>query len=151
MTGMASTNTELETAGLDWANRGTSHIDFKKEETVPLQQGRFLGYGVNGGVYETVVQGLSVAWKRRFCRGPIGIGELREIEILKKLRHRHIIKLLGTYTHESFLGLLLWPVAVCDLATFLEDVDNLLSASTFPDNGAYKEVDYQTIIDRFYQ
>lgn len=51
--------------------------------------------------------------------------ERPEIEILKRLAHQHIIKLMGTYTHGPFLGLLLWPVAVCDLATFFEDVDAL--------------------------
>jgi serine/threonine protein kinase len=48
---------------------------------------------------------------------------MREIEIIKKLSHRHIIRLIGTYTHGPFLGLLLWPVATCDLASVLEDVD----------------------------
>ena len=51
--------------------------------------------------------------------------ERQEIEILKRLAHQHIIKLMGTYTHGPFLGLLLWPVTVCDLATFFEDVDSL--------------------------
>src|SRR5205085_12238447 len=46
----------LPISGLDWANRGTSHIDFKKDETVPLQQGRFLGYGVNGGEESTLLK-----------------------------------------------------------------------------------------------
>ena len=32
---------------------------------------------------------------------------------------------MGTYTHGLFLGLLLWPVALCDLATFMGDVDIL--------------------------
>jgi serine/threonine protein kinase len=30
---------------------------------------------------------------------------------------------MGTYTHGPFLGLLLWPVATCDLVSLLEDVD----------------------------
>lgn len=115
-----------EVVNFDWAGRGTSHVDFNSDETLPLLQGRFLGHGMNGGVYETVCQGLPLAWKRRYCRRQIDINERREIEILKKLSHSHIIKLLGTYTHGPFLGLLLWPVAACDLATFMEDVDNLL-------------------------
>lgn len=112
-----------QTSLSDWAGRGTSHVAFAKEETLPLLQGRFLGYGVQGGVYETTIKTIPVAWKRKFCRYKIGARELQEIEIIRRLDHQHIIKLVGTYTHGPFLGLLLWPVAKCDLATFLEDVD----------------------------
>ena len=108
----------------DWSGRGQgSHVDFLPNEVVPLKEGRFLGHGVMGGVYETIVSGQAFAWKRRFCRRAITDLERKEIEILKKLDHKHIIKLVGTYTHRQFLGLLLHPVAVCDLATFLEDFD----------------------------
>ncbi|KAJ5606268.1 serine/threonine protein kinase [Penicillium lagena] len=128
--------------GLDWAGRGTSHVDFHTDETLPLSQGRFLGHGMNGGVFETVVCGQTVAWKRRYCRRQIGVQDLREMDILRKLDGRHIIKLVGTYTHGPFLGLLLWPVAVCDLGTFLEDVDKLLQSPGTGDVG----IDYTATI-----
>jgi hypothetical protein len=32
---------------------------------------------------------------------------LKEMEILKKLSHTHMIELIGTYTHRQCLGLLL--------------------------------------------
>ncbi|KAH6868138.1 kinase-like domain-containing protein [Alternaria rosae] len=108
---------------LDWSGRGTSHVDFDKSEVLPLTQGEFLGHGMHGGVYETSCNGVKLAWKRKYCRRKIGEREMREIEIIKKLSHRHIIRMMGTYTHGPFLGLLLWPVATCDLATLLEDVD----------------------------
>jgi hypothetical protein len=110
----------------DWSGLGSSHVDFARDEIVPLQEGRFLGYGTNGGVYETTCMGERLAWKRKYCRRKVGHVERKEIEILKKLSHRHIIKLVGTYTHLQFLGMLLWPVAVCDLATLLEDLSSLL-------------------------
>lgn len=96
---------------------------------------------MNGGVFETKVCGKTVAWKRRYCRRQIGVQELREMDILKRLDNQHIIKLVGTYTHGPFLGLLLWPVAVCDLGTFLEDVDNLTAKPN-------AEVDYQAMSQR---
>ncbi|KAN0110024.1 kinase-like protein [Hyaloscypha variabilis] len=128
--------------GLDWAGRGTSHVDFDPNETLPLSQGRFLGHGVNGGVFETTVCEQKVAWKRQFCRRRIAKEELGEIAILKKIDGRHIIKLVGTYTHGPFLGLLLSPVAVCDLGTFLEDVNSLLHRSEDV------ELDHQAIQQR---
>jgi len=108
---------------LDWSGRGTSHVDYDKSDVLPLTQGDFLGHGMNGGVYETTCRGIRLAWKRKHCRRKIGEREMREIEIIKKVSHRHIIRLMGTYTHGPFLGLLLWPVATCDLATLLEDVE----------------------------
>jgi serine/threonine protein kinase len=57
-------------------------------------------------------------------RHKIGGKERREIEILKRLpSHHHIIQLVGTYTYRQILGILLYPVAVCDLHTFFEDVE----------------------------
>ena len=47
----------------------------------------------------------------------------RELDILKKLSHRHVVTLLGSYTQNKILGLLLHPVAVCDLGVFLEELD----------------------------
>jgi len=37
----------LSQHGLDWCDRGT-HVDFHDNEVVPLQQGRFLGHGIQG-------------------------------------------------------------------------------------------------------
>jgi serine/threonine protein kinase len=110
----------------DWSGRGP-HVDFRPDEIVPLKEGRFLGHGSMGGVYETTIQGHAFAWKRRFCRRRIGDAERKEIEILKKVSHEHIVKLAGSYTHRQFLGLLLYPVAVCDLASFFEDVESYLA------------------------
>src|SRR2546421_508771 len=71
----------------DWSGRG-SHVDFRRDESIPLIPGRCLGWGMNGYVYETVCRGVSLAWKRRLCRSQIGPRERREIEILKKLPHK---------------------------------------------------------------
>jgi serine/threonine protein kinase len=65
------------------------------------------------------------AWKRRFCRNQVGAKEKKEIEILKKLSHHHMVRLAGSYTHRQFLGLLLHPVAICDLHTFFEDFETV--------------------------
>jgi len=117
----------------DWSGRG-SHVDFTVDETVPLAQGRFLGHGVNGGVWETHCKGVALAWKRKYCRRKIGDAERKEITILKKLSHNHIVKLVGTYTYRQFLGLLLWPVAVCDMATFFEDFETTFGENCTTDN-----------------
>lgn len=121
-----STEESLEGVLADWSGRGT-HVDFRKDEVVPLNQGRFLGHGSMGSVFETTVRGYVFAWKKRFCRRKIDAAEMKEIEILKKLSHDHVIKIAGSYTHGKFLGLLLYPVATCDLATFFEDAEALFN------------------------
>ncbi|EON66454.1 serine/threonine protein kinase [Coniosporium apollinis CBS 100218] len=149
---MSSESTPESIAALaaDWCGRG-SHVEFETNETVPLREERFLGYGVNGGVWETACQGIKLAWKRRYCRGLIGPQERKEIEVLKKLSHHHIIQLVGTYSHRQFLGLLLWPVAVCDLGVFFEDFElftfKYLEGSESEKLGSH----FQGMLDRFDQ
>ncbi|KAK4118509.1 kinase-like protein [Parathielavia appendiculata] len=48
-----------------------------------------------------------------------------EANVMDKLVHEHIVKLVGTYFYRRKLYLLLWPVAVCNLQDFLADIDLL--------------------------
>jgi serine/threonine protein kinase len=78
-------------------------------------QGRWLGRGITGDVYETTVQGWQLAHKKLLVKRAFVDKAKREIEILKRLSsHMHIIQLIGTYTHGQFLGMLIYPVAICD-------------------------------------
>jgi serine/threonine protein kinase len=49
-----------------------------------------------------------------------------EANVMEKLDHEHIVKLVGTYCiRHSELYLLLWPVAVCNLDNLFDDLDSL--------------------------
>jgi len=74
-------------------------------------------------VYETTIQGYKIAHKRTLFRRRIGEQERKEVEILKRLSHVHIVQLVGTYVQRKHLGILLYPVAICDLHTFFEDIE----------------------------
>jgi serine/threonine protein kinase len=101
-------------------------IDFEPDETVPLQIGRFLGRGATGDVHEATCQGLSVALKRKYSRSRASQVFGQELDILGRLGdHDHIVKIVGSFTYSQVMGILLSPIAVCDLRTFLEDVDPL--------------------------
>jgi serine/threonine protein kinase len=53
-----------------------------------------------------------------------------EANAMERLVHKHILKLVGTYTFkQNNLFLLLYPAAVCDLSRFLEDVDDMRSGT----------------------
>lgn len=98
-------------------------------------KGRFLGRGALGDVCETIVQEKRIAHKKMVFKRKIGSADRKEIEILKKLSsHSHMIQLVGTYTHRQFLGLLLYPVAVCDLHTFFDDVEAWTEARVADDD-----------------
>ncbi|KAH7400518.1 kinase-like domain-containing protein, partial [Phaeosphaeria sp. MPI-PUGE-AT-0046c] len=91
----------------DWSETGRgSHVEFEKQETISLQQGmpadprrqgRWLGRGVTGDVYETTVQGWQVAHKRLVINRKHLDRAQREIDILKRLStHVHVVQLIGT-------------------------------------------------------
>lgn len=82
-----------------------------------------LGRGAMGDVYEITIQGYQLAWKKITSKRKVTLYQRKEIEILKKLNHAHMVQLVGTYTYRLDLGILLFPVAVCDLHTFFEDVE----------------------------
>jgi serine/threonine protein kinase len=107
----------------DWSGRGTdSHVDYPSEDPLPLEFEETLGKGASGVVEKIVCHNISLAVKTKTVR----LGqprEWKEIDVLKKLSHRHIIKFVGTFNHKQVMGLVLWPVAVCDLATFFRDLD----------------------------
>lgn len=70
---------------------------------------------------------VCLARKRIKRRRGITVEMLRtEAEVMERLDHDHIVKLVGTYSIlYNELYLLIWPVAVCDLSSFLDDVDGL--------------------------
>jgi serine/threonine protein kinase len=42
-----------------------------------------------------------------------------EIEMLKRLKHRHVVEFVGSYTDARYMGLIMSPVAEMDLSTYL--------------------------------
>ncbi|RTE68826.1 hypothetical protein BHE90_016797 [Fusarium euwallaceae] len=46
----------------------------------------------------------------------------RELETLKQLSHHHLVKFMGSYTDPKYVGLIMSPVAQCNLAEYLETV-----------------------------
>lgn len=97
-----------------------------------------------GGVYETFCKGIALAWKTRYCRKKESQAtQRREIEVLKRLDHRHVVRLVGSYTQGPELGLLIWPVAICDLGAFMDDIDTLhgnMSRLEMPDDDDCRQV-----------
>lgn len=98
-------------------------------ETLPMYRplGQ-LGKKGHGAVQEIV----SLSTKEHFARkemkrrhsegGSTAVMRIptHELQALKRLRHRHIVSLLGSYTTPSSISVVMAPVANSDLMTFLE-------------------------------
>lgn len=72
-------------------------------------------------MYETTIHNHKLASKKTWRKR--GRGLRKEVEHLERLNHPHLVALVGTYTQAVWVGMLLHPVAVCDLGVFFEDAE----------------------------
>ncbi|KAI9715496.1 MAG: hypothetical protein M1812_005972 [Candelaria pacifica] len=102
------------------------HGHFVQGEALPFESKGLLGSGQSCEVDKV----LSLISHRVYARKRIRrIGQFSqakgslqsytsELEILKRLKHHHIVELVGSYTDSRFLGLIMSPVAECNLFQF---------------------------------
>jgi serine/threonine protein kinase len=98
------------------------HRDVLAFETI-----RILGSGGSGQVEEVLHQPSNKKYVRKLIlrRGPFSKNKnimgsyISELEVLKRLKHRHIVDLVGSYTTPTYLGLIMSPVADCNLYYYL--------------------------------
>jgi hypothetical protein len=116
------------TQGLDLEKENGQHGHFSKMEDVPFVKIAELGKGGFGYV-DRVVSTLShTEYARKLIlRGRTfkkNLEVLRDFEnelaTLKKLSHKHIVQLKGSYTDPKFVGILMSPIADCNLKEFLQ-------------------------------
>ncbi|KAH8888398.1 kinase-like protein [Thozetella sp. PMI_491] len=113
------------TSAQDFSEAKKLHQRFKPAVDKVLGSGTY-------GVVEKVHYGhnnRSVCLARKWIQYRRGrtIQLLREeANVMEKLDHRHILRLIGTYcVRQGELFLLLWPVAVCNLDSLFNDLDAL--------------------------
>jgi serine/threonine protein kinase len=116
-----------------WSGKG-QHVEFERKEFIPLIEGASIGRGASADVHMVTCQGITLARKQIYCNNRVKLEDLkRELEILKKLSHKHVVTLVGSYIQSKILGLLLFPAAACDLRVFLDEVDEQQRKSTKSD------------------
>ncbi len=103
------------------------HKHFSASSDVPLIKVAELGKGGFGFVDRV----LSTISHREYARKLIPRGQTfrknkeilksyeRELSNLKRLSHLHIVELIGSYTDPRFVGIVMSPVADCNLSEFL--------------------------------
>ncbi|UNI18073.1 hypothetical protein JDV02_004368 [Purpureocillium takamizusanense] len=86
-----------------------------------------LGFGAFGRVEKVMHGTVCLARKRIIRRRGFTIEDLRQEGLtMRRLDHRHVVKLVATYAPRSHeLCLLIWPAAVCNLSSLLEDIEML--------------------------
>ena len=50
---------------------------------------------------------------------------ITETQILKRLKYRHVVEFVGSYTDPRYMGLFMSLVAVRDLSTYLAQADTV--------------------------
>ncbi|KAH7356081.1 kinase-like domain-containing protein [Pyrenochaeta sp. MPI-SDFR-AT-0127] len=118
------------------------HCYYKQGESPPLETKAILGRGGFGQVDRV----LSLISFKEYARKQVPRGLafrgrqkedikrfVAEIEILKRLKHHHIVKFVGSYTDPKCISLIMSPVAEKDLAAYLKRANdsNLPELRTF--------------------
>lgn len=53
---------------------------------------------------------------------------IREVKTMKRLKHVHLVRVMGSYTDKSYFAILMQPIADCNLLTYLDT----MSEADFP-------------------
>lgn len=109
----------------DWCGRGM-HVDFVLGEKVPLEICDSAGHGSTASVDIVKCRRIKLARKTTYLtpRSDLKV-LLKEVQALQKLRHAHVVQLIGTYRQGRRFAALLYPVADMDLAVYLEEARDI--------------------------
>jgi hypothetical protein len=115
---------------LDWSGRG-QFVEFKLGDTVPLISIREIATTSSACIDEVQCRRIRLARKTVLWRGERSPQNVfQEIKHLQSLSHSHIIRFVGAYTQSLTLSILTYPVAECDLASFLDWFSTLDQSAT---------------------
>jgi serine/threonine protein kinase len=107
---------------MNWSGRG-QHAEFEKDEepTIPLKLEKLIGSSATAIVESVLCRRIRLARKSIQCNRRLKREEvIKEVELLQKLSHSHIVQAVGTYVMEKRLSILLYPATEYNLETFME-------------------------------
>ncbi|KAH0541687.1 hypothetical protein FGG08_003850 [Glutinoglossum americanum] len=106
-----------------WSGRG-QHVKFCRFGKPPLKVRSVIGHTAVSLVEEVVCRRIRLARKSITCSPRLTRSAvMTEVQRLQRLRHQHIIQLVGTYTQGNTFAMLLYPVAEYNMKTFLQHCD----------------------------
>lgn len=105
---------------LNWSGKG-QHVEFSRTEEIPLVPLVAIGHGGSALVDSVLCRRIKLARKTMtLSRRQKLETVIAEVEHLQRLRHPHIVQLVGSYTLGRSFSILLYPVADFNLSTLLE-------------------------------
>lgn len=118
----------------NWSGRKPGlgqHVEFEAHEEIPLTEYGLLGESGTARVEKVQCRRIFLARKSMRCFRPLKLSEaLNEVEHLQRLRHCHIVQLVGTYLQGKTFSMLLFPVADCQLKDFMHRAEKILRSPT---------------------
>jgi serine/threonine protein kinase len=119
---------------LDWSGRG-QHVEYlpNEDHLIPLKEERLIGNSATAVVHSVRCRRIRLARKTIRCnRRLTKEAAVIEVEHLQRLQHRHIVRLVGTYTYKKDLAILVYPVARWNLEEYLDElVETEYNLATF--------------------
>ena len=115
-----------EAQALDWSGRG-QHAEYSpvEESLIPLVEGKVLGYSMSAVVQRVRCRRIQLARKTIQCNRKFTKEmAITEVEHLQRAQHRHVVRVVGTYTLRKKLAILLYPAAKWNLDEFLDEVSD---------------------------
>ncbi|KAH7065881.1 kinase-like domain-containing protein [Paraphoma chrysanthemicola] len=112
----------------DWTGQGRNfHVDFGSEEEVPAHSVRILGMGAFAMVEAVKCNGKLLARKTILTRRSLVTrAEVeKEVAVLLRLEHRHILQVVGSYTTRRSFSLLLYPACDWNLGDLIVECGEL--------------------------
>ncbi|KAH7068910.1 kinase-like domain-containing protein [Paraphoma chrysanthemicola] len=104
------------------------HCYLQKGDLLPFERKAVLGIGGYGQVDKvlSLISFKEYARKRVLRSAAFSSRKkevikqfISEIEILKRLKHRHVVEFVGSYTDAKYIGLIMTPIAKGDLSSYL--------------------------------
>ena len=126
-TNVVETQHLILTKSLDLENG--QHCNYNSEEQRPYTVHSYIGSGSFGQVRVIESRVTDKRYALKTIRRKLAFGTKSkeimsvfnaELNIMKRLQHRHVVRYIGSYTDRLDLGLLMSPVADCDLGAYLE-------------------------------
>jgi serine/threonine protein kinase len=109
---------------INWSGKG-QHVEFSTESEIPLVQERVLGHRASALVDSVRCRRVRLARKSIRCSGGWKKEDfLEEVKHLNRLRHAHIIQLVGTYVLGKTLAILVYPVADYTLDAYMDECNS---------------------------
>jgi serine/threonine protein kinase len=119
-------------AELNWSGRKPGlgqHVEFEQYEEIPLEVDRnsMIFCSATAKIDKVRCKRILLARKSMYCHRKMKLSEaMNEVQHLHRLRHSHIVQLVGSYIQGKTFAVLLYPVANSDLKDFLKHIESVL-------------------------